>query len=478
MEEIATIGDSGIANEVASLNDDLNIIIFLIAFSVTILFFILYFKRLKSKQLLNYIPNVWTSLGILGTFIAIVTSLSHKQTSSLSDVDTLVQNIIPAFTTSIIGIIGAVIFSMIIKIVYAIEEKKENEQYLKEVGGNIMPEILLKRILNSLEHNTHFIEKLTWASQQQEKNIKGFLNEFLSQLNTFYDRIFEMNKEQVQTLSDEYVHNVSKVLAGTNKEINKRIDILLLSHSQTIQEYLKAEKEKLDEVANQIKSFLKSVPDSVDDMKVELIDVLRNTIIEKYNQLLEGNDAFTTQLLERVKVFENELSRATTQQCADALNMVHSEIQRIITLLKGNLQSQSVSIEKVSTILSTNINSLISSVNKSTSDYEAMVKQLDKLIPVVQREIEYSEKSVLVAEQNSKKLAQVLITLEDIVKKNQQLRYELTQWKRVHKKVKINNKTGAKECPNCGAENPMDANFCRQCNCGFWNCETIASSLK
>ena len=69
-------------------------------------------------------PNVWTSLGILGTFIAIVVSLDSSGTSSLSDVDTLVKNIIPAFTTSITGIIGAVVCSIAIKIIYAYEEKE------------------------------------------------------------------------------------------------------------------------------------------------------------------------------------------------------------------------------------------------------------------------------------------------------------------------------------------------------------------
>ena len=107
-----------------------------------------------------------------------------------------------------------------------------------------------------------------------------------------------------------------------------------------------------------------------------------------------------------------------------------------------------------------------------------MVEQLDKFIPILQEHVKHSENNISVAEQNSAKLADVLATLEEIVKKNQQLRYELTQWKRVHKKVKINDKNGAKECPNCGAENPMDANFCRKCNYGFWDCETIASSLK
>ena len=151
---------------------------------------------------------------------------------------------------------------------------------------------------------------------------------------------------------------------------------------------------------------------------------------------------------------------------------------QIITLLESSLKSQSNSMERVSATLSADINNLVSAVNKSIGDYEAMVEQLNKLIPVLQEHIKHSEDSVSASEQNSEKLTEVLKTLDEIVKKNQQLRYELTQWRRVHKKVKINDKNGTKECPNCSAENPIDANFCRKCNYGFWDCETIASSLK
>lgn len=452
----------------------LNISVLTIGLISTFLFLALYFTKLKSQQLLNYLPNVWTSLGILGTFIAIVYSLEDLQNSSSGNeinVIGLIEDIAPAFITSIIGICGAIITSIAIKIIYAIEEKKEERIYADTVGGNISPELMLDRINRS-------IEKLINVTTLQETNIKSFLDNYMLKLDAFYNKIFESNKEQVQTLSDEYVHSVAQVLAGANEEINKRIDALLLSHSESIQEYLKTEKAKLDEVANDIKTFLKGVPESVDEMKVEMIDALRNAIIEKYNQLLEGNDAFTNQLLERVRTFESELSSATSQNCSDTLSATQSEIQRIITLLEDSLKSHTASVEKASTSLSADLGTLVSSVNKSIGDYEAMVKQLDKLIPVLQEHVKHSENNISIAEQNSAKLVDVLSTLEEIVKKNQQLRYELTQWKRVHKKVKINDKNGTKECPNCGAENPMDANFCRKCNYGFWDCETIASSLK
>ena len=452
----------------------LNITVLALGLISTLVFLVLYYTKLKSKQLLNYLPNVWTSLGILGTFIAIVYSLVDLQNSSSGNeinVIGLIEDIAPAFITSIIGICGAIITSITIKIIYAIEEKKEERIYADTVGGNISPELMLDRINRS-------IVKLINVTTLQESNIKSFLDNYMLQLDAFYNKIFESNKEQVHTLSDEYVHSVAQVLAGANEEINKRIDTLLLSHSESIQEYLRTEQCNLDEVASDIKTFLKDVPNSVDEMKVEMIDALRNAIIEKYNQLLEGNDAFTNQLLERVRTFESELSKATSQNCSDTLSAAQSEIQRIITLLEDSLKSQTASIEKTSSSLSTDLGALVTSVNKSIGDYESMVEQLDKFIPILQEHVKYSENNISVAEQNSAKLADVLATLEEIVKKNQQLRYELTQWKRVHKKVKINDKNGTKECPNCGTENPMDANFCRKCNYGFWGCETIASSLK
>lgn len=456
-----------VAENISTINYNLNLIVIIVGLLITVFFFILYFTRLKSKQLLNYVPNVWTSMGILGTFIAIIVSLNNGGTRTLSDVDTLVKNIIPAFTTSIIGIIGALICSIVTKIIYAIEEKKEEQIYAATVGDNISPELMLDRINRS-------IEKLITIASCQESNIKLFLDNYMLQLDTFYTKIYESNKVQVQTLSDEYVSNVANILKGTNEEINKRIDSLLLSHSESIQIYLNTEKEKLDEVADDIKSFLEGVPRSVNEMKTEMINALRNAIIEKYNLLLDGNEAFTNKLLDRVRTFESELTKVTNENCTDILNDTKLEIQKIITLLENSLNSQTTLIENVTSSLSPDISNLIISVNKSIRNYEAMVKQMDKFIPILQKHVKHSENNISIAEQNSVKLTEVLSTLEEVVKKNQQLRYELTQWKRVHKKVKVNEKNGTKECPNCDTENPMDANFCRKCNYGFWDCEKIS----
>lgn len=99
MDETIKISEmsNSVTENIPTINDQLNLIITLTGLLITAVFFTLYFTELRSKQLLNYVPNVWTSLGILGTFIAIVVSLDSSGTSSLSDVDTLVKK----YSTSI-----------------------------------------------------------------------------------------------------------------------------------------------------------------------------------------------------------------------------------------------------------------------------------------------------------------------------------------------------------------------------------------
>ena len=464
--------------QMTSINDDLNVIVLIIGLGISIVFFVLYYTKLKSKQLLNYTPNVWTSLGILGTFIAIVKSLGATGSNNLSDVNTLVSNIIPAFETSIIGIIGAIFSSIIIKIIYAIEEKKETERYIYEVGHNIEPEIVLNKILNSIESNNQAVSVLVESANNQERNLQDFLENHLVKLHEFYDGIFNSNKEQVQALSNEYIKNVHEIMENANNVINDNIIQLVRSNSESIQNLLNEERFKLNEIADGIMSFLNGVPDSIEDVKTEFIDSLRNAIIEKYNQLLEGNNAFTKELLERVKTFEANISQNSVLQYQKTLDDAREEIQRIIVLLETSLNIQSSAIKNLTSSFSTDVNKIITSLNKSSNDYEIIVEQINKLLPALNLQVEHLEKNMAISEQSNIKIVEIFESLEEVVKKNQQLRYELMQWKRVHKKVKIDDKKGTKECPNCEAENPMDANFCRKCNFGFWDCSTIASSLK
>ena len=98
----------------------------------------------KSIQLRNYCSTLWTSVGILGTFVSIYISLSGMDFTSANNnaIESLIQNIIPAFSTSIIGIVGAIICTICNKLSIAkAEEVEENDFYFQF-------------------HNPHFLSKI------------------------------------------------------------------------------------------------------------------------------------------------------------------------------------------------------------------------------------------------------------------------------------------------------------------------------
>lgn len=115
----------------------------------------------KSHQLRMYIPTVWTSLGILFTFISIYVGLTDEDIfNNVSDghIENLINRIIPAFSTSIIGIIGAIICSIINKGLLAGVEDKGIEEFnrLRQQMGfeNELtadsPELILFKIISAI----------------------------------------------------------------------------------------------------------------------------------------------------------------------------------------------------------------------------------------------------------------------------------------------------------------------------------------
>ena len=96
-----------------------------VGLTVTAVFYYKYYNEFKSQQLLNSLPGIWTSLGLLFTFIAICSSMHGLQNtpsiesmegevlkkvgSTSIDIKKIIGDIIPAFTTSIIGLVAGLI---------------------------------------------------------------------------------------------------------------------------------------------------------------------------------------------------------------------------------------------------------------------------------------------------------------------------------------------------------------------------------
>ena len=122
-----------------------------------------HYTKTKSRQLLNSLPGIFTSMGLLGTFCAICYSLGSEiqampeqvasnigktvaeagLDSTNLDIRDIIYKLIPAFTSSIAGLVLAFVTTICLKWIYANEERQLDAQ--KEYEDS---ELTIYRIAN------------------------------------------------------------------------------------------------------------------------------------------------------------------------------------------------------------------------------------------------------------------------------------------------------------------------------------------
>ena len=122
---------------------------------------------LISKKMLDIIPDILTSLGILGTFIGLVVGLKDFEPSNYeamtSSVSSLVDGIKVAFLTSIYGLSLSLVFSYALKSAYASLTDSMSE-FMDYFHNLVIPsaEAETRNIMvNYQEEQTKAIQKMT-----------------------------------------------------------------------------------------------------------------------------------------------------------------------------------------------------------------------------------------------------------------------------------------------------------------------------
>ena len=156
-----------------------NIAVLLIGGGISWWFYNAY-KKTRSRALLNSLPGVFTSLGLLCTFISICASLYNIDINIADDtgkgIINIIKKLIPAFTSSIVGLVCALAATVWAKWVFSKEEAVENERLLNRSPEEYIQDIAVNsQILGSIESilrkaNLHQERLVVIQEKQEEKS--------------------------------------------------------------------------------------------------------------------------------------------------------------------------------------------------------------------------------------------------------------------------------------------------------------------
>lgn len=367
------------------------------------------YNRLRSREYLSFIPNVWTSLGILGTFVSIVYTLAFRLTD-FNNIPLLISQIAPAFVTSIIGILGSIISSVVIKRKFATEDSKE-EKLFSEKYTEDTPEILLYKIFTLLQQNKETSENVRLGIEQIHKDYvelskpRGILDKISSNLSsidsyenqnmeflmeyktdiqenfssvkkTLYESqtamIGEMTNQtqKLETFVKELLKGIkqfySDVTVMARDSTNKLIEDHIVDYKQIFADHNKelnsVEEQAAKDRKNHFESMVNSLNGSVDAYKKGLEDLSNNTLTcikDNYDKLNE-----------RIRITGEAIEKT----------------QKALTEGIENLETNSVN--KLGELCGSLVQTTTDNTNKLTETIESVDEKLGKSIEVVVKDWE------------------------------------------------------------------------------------------
>ena len=347
----------------------------IVSWAIFSLYYILRVWTLKdSNRVIPYvydsIPTVFTTLGILGTFIGIYFGLREFNVDDITgSIPTLLEGLKTAFTTSIWGIFLSLVFGKASQIVLRNVELKAPPSPTDELAAlNEMATILKE---TKEESNKNF--------QLLNRSLIGETDDSIStqliKLRNQFTEIQDGQKRQNETLT-----NVQKALGGDG-ETSLLTQIQKLRAEQT--EYSKETKRNIDWIVESMNTNNQLIQKKFDEFSELLAKNNTEALVMVMKSATEQFNSQMSALVERL-VQENfkELNNSVQR-----MNKWQEENKEMIAELTNQFKSVSQDFK----ISSTAIMEITENTNKLTNENSHLTKLIEELQKVMIEDTKFSE---------------------------------------------------------------------------------------
>lgn len=448
------------------------------------------YEETKSRALLNCLPGVFTSLGLLGTFFSICISLNglgdintdvvdntgktlaevQAAGSQGLDIMKIIRELIPAFTSSIIGLLGALAVTVWAKKKFAEEEVAENnklgntspEEYIRDIAIYTKEMTSNRALLN--KHNDLLAELIQLHKDEEEKNreyndklndnishqseiLKEFIDGFVKRMDDIFQQMHGAIQQQVLNFGEEQFTKTSQLLTSITERLSNVSNDIINNQRQSVETMMSNTNTEISNITTSVTEVLgnltKEVQTSLAALNTQQSDRL-NTIITNYDSLAtklsEQNTDFATKVTEQMQTEFSKVQQhnvqslqqmvdlrtayqeATSDVLTSTLNMnekATADLRESMTGFVTNIQSV---VTAQCSALSGAITSNVESLNQAYKFIESLVAEIRQnydqavlaygdAVNVAHRTNESSEKAIV---ENNKSLQAVEETNEKI----------------------------------------------------------------
>lgn len=316
------------------------------------------------------IPNVFTTIGILGTFVGIYFGLRTFDVNNINEsIPALLEGLKTAFTTSIWGIILSLVFGKVSQVILRSAEQKNPPKATDELAA-------LQEINDNLIESRKESDK---NLQTLNKSLIGENDDSVStQLVKLRNQFSELQGSQEK--QNETMYKVQQALGGDG-------DTSLLTQIQKLRaeqiETSKDTKKNIEWIVESMNSNNKLISEKFDEFSELLAKNNTEALVEVMKRATEEFNSQMSALIEKL-VQENfqELNNSVNR-----MNQWQQENKEMI----GQLTNQFTKVSEDFQIASTSIKEITDNTNKLTNDNSHLTKLIEELQKVMIEDTKYQE---------------------------------------------------------------------------------------
>ena len=315
--------------------------------------------------------------------MAICNSLGDINQDTL-EIDTIIRNLVPAFTSSIAGLISAFIATAGCKIWYSYEdrklEKKINLQTPEECLYNLTllsttTNESLSRISQQLVEqsakNEVYNERLNTTISQQSKILEQFINDFVKRMDDIFTKMHGQIEQNIKDFGEDQFKKCADALETLTDKMSSLSTGLLEEQKTNVQQMIAGTNTELQSVSSnvtvQITSLCTRMTSALANLRSSQDEKL-TSIVENYNALSEKLASQNSDFAEKMNAQFNAEYEKIQEQNTNSLQQMVDLKDAYAEVNQEMLQSSTSMNREVSAELRNSLSTFVTDLQKTVTD--------------------------------------------------------------------------------------------------------------
>lgn len=352
------------------------------------------------KRLLEMIPDILTSLGILGTFVGLVWGLKNFQPDNYeamtTSVSALVEGIKVAFLTSIYGISLSIIYTYGMKSEYS-HLMEALQAFLEKFHAFVLP---------TAENESRNLLMLNQKNQTMA--MEKMAEEFSTQLAGSFEKVITPTFAKMNDSLDTLTNSVVRCQKDAIKEI---LDMFLKEMNQSFQ----MEFRDFNEALNQMKTAQKD--------NVEYTSELYHNMSQQLNEAYGKQERTMKEMLREMNTMQNHYMSAASrivEENQEIQKQQQADYQHVVDYLRDAEKSSAKfwvacnqTMQKYVETAAQAMEKTASAGQVSTQALESNRRIVEEFDRRIQEFVQYQKMSYKTMDQVCKLLSDIIVTKSD-----------------------------------------------------------------